>query len=175
MIKTNGFFYLHRSIFLNPIVTKNPDYFIVWVYILSQAEYEPGRKVDFGGKTIELKPGQFTIGISGQMLHDLQGIDSTFTKSRLFRILKRFKSETQIETERSGKCTLFTVVNWDKYQKSGTQNGTKKKQKRNGSETAAVTKEEYKEDKKKEEKTPPVSDEKILKPGEVDEEGWVQH
>ena len=50
MIKTNGYFRLHRTVFLNPVVTKDEDYFLVWIYILSQAEYEKGHKFDFGKK-----------------------------------------------------------------------------------------------------------------------------
>ena len=141
MIKTNGYFRLHRTIFLNPVVTKDEDYFLVWIYILSQAEYEKGHKVDFGGKTIILKPGQFTIGVGNQMLIDLQRVKRDFSKSKLFRILKRYESETQIERLTDGRTSLITVLNWSQYQKSETESETKSKQNRNSNETPVTTKE----------------------------------
>ena len=124
MIKTNGYFRLHRSLFANPIVTKDQDYFLVWIYILSQAEYEKGHKVDFGGKTITLKPGQFTIGISRQMLGDLRRIQRNLSKDKLFRILNRYVSEKQIAKQSDGRSTLISVLNYEQYQFFATENAT---------------------------------------------------
>ena len=150
MIKTNGYFRLHRSIFLNPVVTKDPDYFLVWVYLLSQAEYEKGRKVDFGKEVITLKPGQFTIGISNQMLADLQRVKRDFSKSKLFRILKRYESEMQIEKRTDGQTSLITVLNWSQYQKSDTECETNSTQNRKTSEKRVKPKERNTRNKNKE-------------------------
>lgn len=129
MIKTNGYFQLHRSIFANPVVTKDQDYFLVWIYILAQAEYEKGKRVDFGGKTITLKPGQFTIGVSRQMLDDLRRIQRKLSKNKLFRILKRYESEKQIEKLSDGRSTLISVLNYEQYQNIGTENETEMRNK----------------------------------------------
>lgn len=129
MIKTNGYFQLHRSIFANPVVTKDQDYFLVWIYILAQAEYEEGKRVDFGGKTITLKPGQFTIGVSRQMLDDLRRVQRKLSKNKLFRILKRYESEKQIEKLSDGRSTLISVLNYEQYQKIGTENETEMRNK----------------------------------------------
>lgn len=134
MIKTNGYFQLHRSIFANPVVTKDQDYFLVWIYILAQAEYEQGKKVDFGGKTITLKPGQFTIGISRQMLDDLRRIQRNLSKDKLFRILKRYVSEKQIAKVSDGRSTLISVLNYEQYQNIAIENATEMQ---NGCETSA--------------------------------------
>ena len=124
MIKTNGYFQLHRSIFANPVVTKDQDYFLVWIYILAQAEYEEGKRVDFGGKTITLKPGQFTIGVSRQMLGDLRRIQRNLSKDKLFRILKRYVSEKQIAKQSDGRSTLISVLNYEQYQNIAIENAT---------------------------------------------------
>ena len=116
MFRTDGYFFLHRSMFENPTVMKDEDYFIVWIYILSQAEWRTGKEVDFGGGIIELKPGQFTTGVAGQMLDDLKKIKKTFNRSKLVRVLNKFETKHQIEQQTDNKCTLITVLNWDKYQ-----------------------------------------------------------
>ena len=118
MIKTDGFFFVHRSMLINPTVTKDAEYFITWIYILSQAEWKTGKMVDFGGQVIELKAGQFTVGVYSQMLSDLQKIEKRFNKSKLERILKRFENEKQIEKRGSNQCCLITVLNWEKYQQN---------------------------------------------------------
>lgn len=122
MIKTDGYFLLHRSLFENPIVTKDADYFITWIYILSQAEWKSGKKVEFGGKTIELQAGQFTTGVSNQMLSDLKKVNNGLNVSKLNRVLKKLKIEKQIEQRSDHQCTLITVLNWDKYQLSEQRN-----------------------------------------------------
>lgn len=122
MIKTDGYFLLHRSLFENPIVTKDADYFITWIYILSQAEWKSGKKVEFGGKTIELQAGQFTTGVSNQMLCDLKKVNNGLNVSKLNRVLKKLKIEKQIEQRSDHQCTLITVLNWDKYQLSEQRN-----------------------------------------------------
>ena len=53
----------------------------------------------------------------------------------LHRIINLLKNETQIETQTSPRNTVITVVNWQKYQMVGTQNGTQVEHKRNTSGT----------------------------------------
>lgn len=121
MIKTKGYFLLHRSIWSNPTIMKDVEHLVVWIYILSQVEWEDGRVVDFGGKKITLKAGQMTIGVSNQMYSDLKHILPHLTKDKLFRILKCYSDAKQIAKQRSARCSLITVLNWDKYQKNAKQ------------------------------------------------------
>lgn len=141
MIKTNGYFQLHRSIFANPVVTKDQDYFLVWIYILAQAEYEEGKRVDFGGKTITLKPGQFTIGVSRQMFDDLRRIQRNLSVDKLFRILKRYASEKQIAKQSDGRSTLISVLNYEQYQNIAIENATEMQNKCKTSAKPVRTKE----------------------------------
>lgn len=154
MIKENGFFLLHRSIWNNPSVTKDADHFITWIYILSQVEYESGKRVDFGGKIITLTSGQMTIGIRSQMLNDLKRVKDDLNEQKLYRIIKLFESEKQIETQRSSKCTLITVLNYDSYQKSERQNEKQMKNRWKTDEKQMVPKKQYKQIKERKEIEP---------------------
>lgn len=157
-MKDKGFFNLHRSIWTNPIITKDSDYFLVWIYMLSQAEWEDGKVVDFGNKKITLKAGQFTCGIKRQMLHDIQTINPSLTKMKLYRIVKCYSDAKQIETQKSARCSLFTILNWNLYQKNETQIATKSKLKRNSHETKMGPNKINKEINKKEKNNMPSAE-----------------
>jgi len=79
----------------------------------------------FEGKRITLQPGQGLF----KMRHVAKELGIPVTT--LHRITELFKSETQIETQTSPRNTLVTVLNWEKYQGNGTQNGTQVEHKRN--------------------------------------------
>lgn len=151
MIKTDGYFLLHRSLFENPVVTKDADFFVTWIYILSQAEWKPGKKVEFGGETIELQAGQFTTGVSNQMLSDLKKVNKGLNVSKLNRVLKKLKIEKQIEQRTDHQCTLITVLNWDKYQISEQRNEQRVNNDRTTSEQRVNTNEEVNKGIKEEE------------------------
>ena len=159
-MKTSGFFKLHRSMFDNPAVMKDADYFITWVYILAQAEWEDGKKVDFGGEVIELKAGQFTTGVSGQMLDDLKKVNNDLNVSKLNRVLKKFKTEKQIEQRTDHQCSLITVLNWDRYQNSEQRNEQRVNNDRTTSEQRVNTNKEYKEKKEDKEVKKDLSNDK---------------
>lgn len=151
MIKTDGYFLLHRSLFENPVVTKDADFFVTWIYILSQAEWKSGKKVEFGGETIELQAGQFTTGVSNQMLSDLKKVNKGLNVSKLNRVLKKLKIEKQIEQRSDHQCTLITVLNWDKYQISEQRNEQRVNNDRTTSEQRVNTNEEVNKGIKEEE------------------------
>ena len=142
MIKTDGYFLLHRSLFENPVVTKDADFFVTWIYILSQAEWKSGKKVEFGGEMIELQAGQFTTGVSNQMLSDLKKVNKGLNVSKLNRVLKKLKIEKQIEQRSDHQCTLITVLNWEKYQLSEQRNEQRVNNDRTTSEQRVNTNEE---------------------------------
>jgi len=88
-----------------------------WLYILLNVAYKP-EDVVFEGKRITLNPGQGIFKM--RQMAKVLGV----SRSTLHRTIMRFKSETQIETQTTPRNTLITVVNWEKYQAVGTQNGT---------------------------------------------------
>ena len=95
---------------------KDGDHLAVWAFILLSAVYEP-EDVDFEGKRLTLKPGQFTTG--RKQISEALKID----EHKIDRILKRFETERQIEQQMSSKCRLITVLKWGEYQKVEQQNG----------------------------------------------------
>ena len=111
-----GWIKLYRSILNNPFM-RSVDVLGTWVYILLNVAYQP-EDVVFEGKRITLQPGQGIFKLR-QMAKEL-GV----SRSTLHRTIMLFKSETQIETQTTPRNTLISVVNWEKYQIVGTQNGT---------------------------------------------------
>ena len=123
----NGWIKIHRSILQNPWMN-NADVLGAWIYILLNVAYQP-TDVVFEGKRITLNPGQGLFKV--RQMAKILGV----SHSKLNRIIMCFKSESQIETQTTPRNTLVTVINWEKYQSSETQNETQVEHKRNTSGT----------------------------------------
>ena len=111
-----GWFKFHREWLEHPIINKDADYLRVWIELHNMAAFDDSRQVDWKGKVITLKPGQLTTG--RMQLEELTGVNN----KKVFRILKRFKSEHLIEHQRSSHCSLISIVSWDEEQRSEHQN-----------------------------------------------------
>ena len=129
MADEKGWIKIHRSIFRNPWMLR-PNVLAVWMYILGRVKWRP-TDVVFEGKRITLQPGQGLFKLR-EIAADLR-----ISRGTLFRVIDVLKTETQIETQTSPRNTVITVVNWEKYQLAGTQNGTQAGHKRdtNGTPT----------------------------------------
>lgn len=134
---------LHRSIWGNPILAKDPCALSVWIWILCHANYVE-KDVIFRRKRQKLSTGQLFVTVSEI------GSATGVSKSKINRTIKILKSESQIETEVDRWGTLITVVNWEKYQESETEVGTEVKRKWNGSETEVKNLHYIKKERKKE-------------------------
>lgn len=110
----NGYIKIYRKILDNPIVTKDNDYFRVWIYLLLNATHKEAKAL-FGNSTITLKPGQFITG------REKISQECNISESKTERILKMLKIEQQIEQQTSSKGRLITILNWNEYQDSGQQ------------------------------------------------------
>lgn len=110
----NGYIKIYRKILDNPIVCKDTDYFMVWIYLLLKATHS-GYYSIFQGKKIELMPGQLITG------RKKIAKACNISESKVQRILTVFESEQQIKKQSSNKNSLITVVNWKKYQTVGEQ------------------------------------------------------
>ena len=110
-----GWIKIHRSILKNPWM-KNANILGTWIYILLNVSYQP-EDVVFEGKRITLQPGQGVFKFNE--MAKILGIP----KSTLYRVIELFQSEKQIEKQSTPRNTLVTVVNWQKYQVNGKQNG----------------------------------------------------
>ena len=109
-----GWIKLHRKHLDNP-VSSNPKYLAVWIHILLMANHED-KKIIFNNETIVIKRGSFISSV--RKLAKKTNINP----KTLHRIIKWLKNETLIETQTTNKFTVFTVLNWDAYQKDETQN-----------------------------------------------------
>lgn len=110
-----GYIWIHRKILDNPIVMKDTDHFVVWMYLLLNASHK-GCPVIFNGKKTMLKAGQLITG--RKKIAEKTGIN----ESKVNRILKTFKSDQQIEQQTCPQNSLITILNWDKYQYCEQQN-----------------------------------------------------
>lgn len=110
----DGWIKSYRSVMDNPIVCKDADHYAVWGYIMHYAAHAASDSV-FNGRRITLQPGQLITG--------RQQIARKFkiSESKVYRVLKSFKIEQQIEQQTSNVCSLISVVNWDKYQSTEQQ------------------------------------------------------
>ncbi len=104
----NGWIKLHRKLLDHPL-REDPETMWVWIVMLLLATHDE-IKMDWCGETIKLKPGQFIT--SRKSLSEKTGVE----ESKVYRILKRLKSEQQIEQRPSNLSTLITITNWDKHQ-----------------------------------------------------------
>lgn len=109
-----GWIKVHRKILDNPVVMKDADYFIVWMYLLLNASHKD-YSVIFKGNRITLHAGQL---ITGRLkISEKTGVES----HKVYRIIEALKNEQQIEQQTSSKNSLITILNWEMYQSSEQQ------------------------------------------------------
>ena len=106
----SGYIKLYRQMMSHPKY-KDSHHMHLWVHILMKAAFSPV-DVDWKGKTVRLEPGQFTAG--RKQLSDETGI----SEQRIKTVLRRLIADSQINQQTSNKCSMFTVLNWEKYQMS---------------------------------------------------------
>lgn len=136
-----GWIKLHRCLLHNPLVMKDADYLAVWCYILLKATHKDYPAL-FGDKKIILKPGQLITGriALSKQLH--------ISQSKVYRILKCYESEHQLEIKVNNKGSLITIVNWELYQDNEVVSEQQMNNERTTSEQQVNTKQEYKNNKK---------------------------
>lgn len=138
MSEENGWIKIHRKIWDNPVVTKDPARIATWVWLITHATHKPYDTL-FGGKRITLQPGQLVTGRSklAQELH--------LSDSRVKRILYEFKIDQQIDQLATPRGSLITIKNWHKYQDSDQLIDQQSTSYRPTGDQLATTKQEYKE------------------------------
>ncbi len=110
--KRVGWVAVHRQLWDNPTLC-NPNYLVVWLWILTHAEYNDPSKAEsitWKGETRKLKKGEFTFG--AYRIAEETGVSRGSTE----RAIQRFISEEQIEVLPSHSFSLGFVKNWEKYQ-----------------------------------------------------------
>jgi hypothetical protein len=110
----NGWIKLHRRIWENPRA-KDPEWVAIWVYLLCHANHATTKAV-FGGKVIEVKPGELITG--RKAISKETGVN----EFKVFRVLKCLKSEQQIAQRTSNASSLISIVKWAEYQETAQPN-----------------------------------------------------
>ena len=146
-----GWIKLHRKLRNNPLM-RRPNYRAVWIELLFEAEHgmkkvggkwvpkeeNEMRQVLWNGQKIYLQPGQLTCG--AKQISEWTGV----SRGTVERILKRFKSEEQIEVLTSNHFSLITVKKWKQYQMGEEQNEEQMRNQRGTSEEPVRTPRERK-------------------------------
>ncbi len=104
-----GWVKIHRKLLNNPVVCKDSDHIAVWFFLLLNAAHSEQTAM-FGGEKITLLPGQLLT--SKRAIAKALKIDP----SKVYRILKRYEIELQIEPRTDRQQSLITIRNWHYYQ-----------------------------------------------------------
>jgi len=104
-MEKSGFIFLHRKID-GWKYRKDPCVFSIWLWLLTNVKFK--ETYDSFGNFIKIG----SISTSTRAISGETGV-SHVTVSR---ILKKLKSETQIETQEKSNCTIISICNWGKHQ-----------------------------------------------------------
>ena len=117
----------------------------LWTHLLLSATHKP-IKVFWNGEMITLQPGQLITG--RKRLATETGLRESF----IYRAIKCYESEQQIEQQPSNTSTLITIRNWHLYAGDEQLNEQQMNNKRTTSEQPVNTKQEVKNEKNEENK-----------------------
>lgn len=143
MASKDGWIKMHRKTLYCESVMRNAFSLGVWTYILLKASHKD-METTFGTQKITIHPGQF-VSAYRKMADDLK-----CNKNEIYRQLKRYENATMIETQSCSKGVLISVLNWDLYQTSETENETELQRISNGNETDLYPNKNIKNKRKKE-------------------------
>lgn len=127
----------------NPSLFGRTNHLVVWGWLLDHVMWEEGARVRFKGAIIPLAPGQMTCGATQISL------ETGCAPSTASRVLNDLHNERLIERQTDNRCSLVTVLNWDRYQSDERQSENQVRGRREADERQMRVKEE---DKKIEEK-----------------------
>lgn len=107
---------------------KDSERLHIWIHLLLNANHKD-KKIWINGEELLIK--------RGQLLTSRKSISENIfvNESKIYRSLKFFEKEHQIEQQKTNKFTLITIVNYDNYQKSEQQNEQSSEQQMNNKRT----------------------------------------
>lgn len=109
-----GWIRVHRKIIDASWFNKS-EYVHLWLYLLLKANHKD-QEIFIGNEKILVKRGQLLT--SRHKLSEVVHIQ----ENKIYRILKCFENEHQIEQRKTKKYTVISIVNYDIYQKSEQDN-----------------------------------------------------
>ena len=134
---SDGYIKLYRR-FKENVFYKNSEAVHLWLHLLFSASFEDNIFY-YKNTKIERKKGQLITG--RKKLSQETGIG----ESTIFRLLKLFESEHQIEQQKTNKYTIITIISYDKYNGNEQQNEQQMNNKRTTNEQQMNTSKELKE------------------------------
>lgn len=109
-----GWIRVHRKIIDEPWFNKS-EYVHLWLYLLLKANHKD-QEIFVGNEKVLVKRGQLLT--SRHKLSEVVHVQ----ENKIYRILKCFENEHQIEQRKTKKYTVISIVNYDIYQKSEQDN-----------------------------------------------------
>ena len=109
-----GWIRVHRKIINAPWFSKS-EYVHLWLYLLLKANHKD-QEVFIGNEKVLVKRGQLLT--SRHKLSEVVHIQ----ENKIYRILKCFENEHQIEQRKTRRYTVISILNYDTYQKSEQDN-----------------------------------------------------
>lgn len=109
-----GWIRIHRKIIDASWFGKS-EYVHLWLYLLLKANHKD-QEIFIGNEKILVKRGQLLT--SRHKLSEAVHVQ----ENKIYRILKCFENEHQIEQRKTTKYTVISIVNYDTYQKSEQDN-----------------------------------------------------
>lgn len=107
-----GWVKFQRSWLDHPLIHKDNDYLLVWLYLITNAAIEPTPAM-FGGRYITLQAGQLTTG--RRQLAQATGVQ----EKKVYRALSVLEHGQLIGQQASRQNTLITVLIWHQLQDGG--------------------------------------------------------
>ena len=114
-MNTNGWFKMHRKIFKNEI-WEDIALFRFFIYLIGQAVFS---KNGVKKGNIKIKRGQLLKSYR-KIQNELEYIENnsikSYSLSRIKRMVETLKEKNMIKTKKTKLGTLFTIINYSKYQ-----------------------------------------------------------
>ena len=133
-----GWIKIHRKLIDAPWFSKS-EYVHLWLYLLLKANHRD-QEIFVGNEKVLLKRGQLLT--SRHKLSEVVHVQ----ENKIYRILKCFENEHQIEQHKTRKYTVISIVNYDAYQKSEQDNEQQMNNKRTTDEQQMNTNKNDKND-----------------------------
>lgn len=109
-----GWVKVHRKIIDASWFNKS-EYVHLWLYLLLKANHKD-QEIFVGNEKVLVKRGQLLT--SRHKLSEVVHVQ----ENKIYRILKCFENEHQIEQHKTRKYTVISIINYDMYQKSEQDN-----------------------------------------------------
>ena len=121
-----GWIKIHRKLIDASWFSKS-EYVHLWLYLLLKANHKD-QEIFVGNEKVLVKRGQLLT--SRHKLPEVVDVQ----ENKIYRILKCFENEHQIEQHKTRKYTVISIVNYDTYQKSEQDNEQQMNNKRTADE-----------------------------------------